>query len=325
MGGKALGYEARRITPDELFQINQHVCSTYSDFTPKLIPSYRSKQDHGDVDFVLVGNYGGVRDAVMSRSQPASTYDNKPTLSWDHDGVQIDFTVCSTSTMQQAQVDYMAWNDLGNFIGRVARSIDFKYGHEGLKYVVRLSDHTVTELDVSHDIGLVLEFLGYNSAVWRMGFDTKEEIFAYASSTPLFNPLYFSLEEQAHQDRVRNAKRAMYRDMLEYIQQHGMKPRPKLTPGERHQHLVRAETFFGVDIQGQIDALRESYALHERRKQKLNGQLVREWTGLEGRMLGATLTQYKQELLETFPTALDDWSTDAVRQHFMKWFNQCNG
>ena len=242
------------------------------------------------MDFVLLSNYDDIRDAVHERLNPPAEYDNNPVLSFDYNGVQIDFSATQTPAQQQAQLYYMAWNDLGNFIGRVARSINFKYGQDGLTYPIRVSDHYSVDLHVSADMPRVLEFLGYDANRWAEGFDTREDIFEYAMSTPYFNALYFSLDFQTHQDRVRNKKRKMYQGMMEYLEQKNVKEKPKLTKDQRDAHLTRASEFFGVDLWNQVDQVFINYNRKEALKTKYNGDLVREWTNLSGKELGSVVS-----------------------------------
>lgn len=324
MGGKALGYEARRIDTQELNQIATHLADLFYQFDPRLVQSYSEKVDHGDIDMVLMGDYGDVRDAVDYALDTPTQYDNKPVLSFDYTGVQIDFTVCSTPQLQLAQLQYFAWNDLGNFIGRVARSMNFKYGHEGLKYIVRLSEHAVIELHISSDMPKVLEFLGYDVNRWYAGFKTKEEIFEYAASTPYFNSLYFSLEFQAHQDRVRNKKRKMYNSMLQYISDNYIEEKPKLTQEERDVHLERAAQFFGVDVVEEIKELKDKYARKEQLKTKFNGELVREWSGLNGPELGKAIIEFKRSVVKlggTFEDFVEQTSPGDIEAFFRVWLN----
>lgn len=325
MGGKALGYESRRVTTKEVLDITSFMKDTFAEFNPKLVEFFRQKEDHGDVDFVLLGDYGAIRDAVHQRLNPPAEYDNKPVLSFDYNGVQIDFTATRTSEQQQAQLYYMAWNDLGNFIGRVARSINFKYGQDGLTYPLRISDHWSMDIPVSDDMPRVLEFLGYDSKRWEEGFDTREDIFEYAMQTPLFNALYFSLDFQTHQDRVRNKKRKMYQGMMEYLAQKGVQEKPKLTQEERDEHIIRASEHFNIDLRRMIQEQKELYVTREILKTKYNGDLVREWTGLAGKELGTVVSGYKSHVgSEAWEGYLTEQDADQIRSDFLTWYSSCS-
>lgn len=323
MGGNALGYPARRIDTAEMDKIVSEMRILAAEYNPIPVQAYRMKPDHGDVDFVLLApNYGVIRDHVLTVINPRSHYDNNPVLSFDYTGVQIDFTVARTPEDQQSLVNYMAWNDLGNFIGRTARTINFKYGHDGLRYVVRLADHYTREILVSQDIGDILTFLMYDADEWRAGFDTAEDIFRYAASSPLFNAAYFMPENRAHRDRTRDAKRSMYRGMVEYIEAEGIQVYDKLTQDERDDHIDRADAQFGSNIRGQIAQMQAEYAKAAEIKAKLNGTLVHEWTGLVGKQLGATLTVFRAFLENEYTASyLETATAEDVERVFKVWYS----
>lgn len=314
MGGSALGYVSRRITTPELHELVAEIKASLPQMVLVLVKSYASKADHGDIDLVALGPIDQIVARVNEALAPESCYANGPYYSIDYKGVQVDFISAPTVPKLKAMVDYLAWNDLGNLVGRVARSLGFKYGHKGLLYVLRLSDHRTDELLVSDDTDKVFEFLGYDPAVWRAGFETRDDVFAFAASTPYFNVLYFSLEHQSHQDRVRNKKRKMYQGFLEYINEHGLPTLPKLTDAERYIHLRRAAEFFNTPIITAVQERRAGYEAHAALKDRFNGDLVREWTGLSGKELGAFMSSFKLVKPSPFDEYLASRTPDDIKQ-----------
>jgi hypothetical protein len=323
MGGTALGYQARRITTAERDRIFDEIASDFSHYWMRIVQSYRSKDDHGDIDIVAIGNADEIHRAVEGRYLPSATYKNGHSFSFDYQGVQIDLIVESSAARADMLLDYFAWNDLGNFIGRVARSLNFKYGHMGLVYPLRLSDHKTEEIFISSDIVRILDFLGYDPTLWLRGFDTKEDVFEYAASSKFFNAQYFALEAQAHADRIRNKKRKMYQGFLEYIEAKNIQPLPKLTDEERHVHLMRAEALFKTNIRDEIARRQEEYAAMAVLKQKFTGELAREWTGLEGKVLGELVNAFRREVCDE--EFLKATTADQVQAAFMDFYSTWSG
>lgn len=326
MGGKALGFEARRISSVKLAQIHADISARFPGCDVMSIPYYRNKPDHGDVDLVVTAqNYGIVRDAVMLAFNNPVHYDNNPILSFAYeDDIQVDLIVCRNHAEAQMYVNYFAWNDLGNFFGRVARSLGFKYGHDGLTYVLRLSDHHTEIINVTSDMRIILPFLGYDYETWRRGFAEKEDVFAYAASSKAFNAQYFSLEDQAHQDRVRNKKRAMYQAMLEYIETNNILPKPKFDTDQRdlmvmHMDLI-LRAYGSPTLSSQIEQRRVLYDQSVAAKERFNGNLVREWTGLDGKELGAVVTKFKTY----YGACLQTNTADQIKQDFISWHLSSN-
>jgi hypothetical protein len=277
---------------------------TFPEFNLEAVKAYKQKPDFGDIDLVVTIDPSlDQRQLIRDRLQPSDEYNNGPFFSVEYKGVQVDFIFMHESEATSA-LQYFHWNDLGNFIGRVARSLNFKYGHDGLSYDKHFSDHYKISVTVSRDIQKILEFLGYDYEAWDIGFDTKEDIFEYAMNTPYFNATYFSLEEQAHNDRVRNRKRKMYQSMLEHIQAKGVEGKPKLSQEEREAHFQRAITFFNNGFEKKVEEEKAKYDLSVKVKELFNGDIVSKLTGMFGKHSGLTgkeLGQFIQKIKSSEP------------------------
>lgn len=292
MGGNAIK-SAERLTKEKFLQTTKELKELFPELTMEVVRFYRQKEDFGDIDIVVLKNKQiDVKKLVKDRINPKEIYDNNMFFSFAYKNAQIDFIFMSEENYQCA-LDYFAWNDLGNFIGRISRSLNFKYGHDGLFYTLRLDDHYKNDICVSKDTKKILEFLGYDANVWEAGFDTIDEIFEFALNTPFFNSTYFELEEQAHNDRVRNRKRKMYQKFLAYINAKGIVAKPKLTSEERLFHYERAIEFFGDTFhKTALEEIRK-YDENVLFKSYFNGDVVNKLTNLEGKELGKFMADIK--------------------------------
>lgn len=285
MGGNAIK-NARRIYKTEYEDILAEIYEKLPTFKLEPVKAFRSKNDFGDIDIVVeIDDTIDQRELIRNTLHIDTEYNNGPFFSVDYKGVQIDFIFMNKDNYHTA-LNYFHWNDLGNFIGRTARSLNFKYGHDGLSYDKHYSDHYKISVHVSNDTKKILTFLGYDYNTWAKGFDTKEEIFEYAASSKYFNATYFSLEEQAHNDRVRNRKRKMYQLMLEYINQNAIVGKPKLTQEERLIHYNRAKEIFGDTFDLEVKEAEKKYNISLEVKKLFNGDIISQITGLTGKELG---------------------------------------
>lgn len=292
MGGNAIK-SAQRIDKVKFDQYWEELKALFPEPVMQRTKSYRQKEDFGDIDVVVQTDPNiNYKKMVKERVGDVETFDNGPFFSFLYKDAQVDFIFHNEKEYKIA-LHYYSWNDVCNFIGRVARTLNFKFGHDGLFYEDHLDDHYKVSIFVSNDIDDILEFLGYDPKRWHEGFDTIEQILEYGASSKYFNPLYFSLEEQNNIDRVRNKKRKMYQHMLKYIADHNLQAKPKLTDEEKETHVKRAILRFGPAWHIELGVAKFNYQRHLEFRTYFNGDIVKELTGLDGKELGKFMQQIK--------------------------------
>lgn len=292
MGGNAIK-AAQRVDKTTFDQYWNELAKLFPELTMQRTLCYREKADFGDIDVVVMTDPSlNIKQLVRERINPLEEYDNGPFYSFLYKTAQVDFIFHSPEDYEIA-LHYYSYNDVCNFIGRVARSLNFKFGHDGLWYEEHLDDHYKLSVFVSRDIEKILKFLGYSYEKWLQGFDTIQDILEYGASSRYFNALYFSLEEQNNVDRVRNKKRQMYQKMLAYITANNLQPKPKLNAEEKVYHAQRAVEYFKNNFLEEIEYKRAEYRKHLQFKTMFNGDIVRDITGFEGKELGAFMQQVK--------------------------------
>lgn len=289
MGGNALkSVNLRRLDAEEYFGLVSYLLPIVQKTVPEstLIRAYRKKESFGDMDILCQADESSLLDIAES-FKPTEIVENGCTVSFDVDRFQIDLIGVSSWCFQVAS-DYFAYNDLGNLMGRIAHTAGFKYGHTGLIYPVREGANIVDELELSVHPPYIFRFLGYDYIRFAAGFDTLEEIFQYAISSPFFDPAAYQPENQNHRARTRDRKRDSYQKFLAYID--GLDPYP-LEPERVHPiSQLRILDFFPALayreklILGNIDRHREA-------KARLLNILVP--LGYKERELGAILDAYR--------------------------------
>ncbi len=311
MGGKALkNTQTTRLSRTDFERVSSTVSAVLRERFPgsrvEVIPAYRSKADFGDLD-VLVSSEGvqaaGGGEALQDLARTAffatELFKNGNVLSFDFrahaeqtdPGFQVDVITMPEASFEFA-LRYFSFNDLGNLIGRTAHKQGCSFGHDGLWFYFRDGDYKFRELLLTRDFDLALRFLGYDPARFHQGFEVLPDLFEYVAGSAFFNRDIFLLENRNYQSRVRDRKRKTYTEFLKWCEdQPGLPAFPY--PEDKQKWLPRLfEWFpaFQLDyLQAEKDLVRQREA-----KERFNGELVANWTGLQDKELGAVMKRVRE-------------------------------
>lgn len=321
MGGNALSFETKRLSKDDYDDVyDELITALQKYFGPILVArvdSYRDKADFGDLDMLILCESNlrkkEISEFIRTKLDPKEIVLNGGVFSFDVNDFQVDFILAPDIETFHFAKCYFAWNDLGNFIGRTAHRLGFKYGHDGLKYVVRDIDdlsYVISEVFLTKDHDEALEFLGFDSRKHTAGFDTPEEIFEYATSSPYFSPASFMLSNRNHIARVRDRKRKMYNACVEYYKEKfGVDENTPVEPLDKAAHLVRAFDKF-PSFYADYTAVMSKHIKNKAYKAVFNGNTVGAIFSLEGKELGAKMKALREFFeahnLQEFVTSLSD-------------------
>lgn len=301
MGGRALKKtETKRISRSEFDEFSKALIYDIEKRYDRAITPlfYRNKETFGDIDIIVdlgFENKSLIREFIEETFKPNEIFHNDSAWSFDYKMAQVDL-IFVDSEDYDSNYHYLAYNDLGNFIGRLAQSIGFKYGQEGLWYNHYSDDNTKTKIIVSKDYANIFEFLGLEYSVWLEGFDTLEEIFAYVTTSWLFNPEMFQLNQLNKINRERNLKRASYMSFLDYIKDKKANPRYNREEvknvKENVIEIIKTE-FPEANITLHLAEINYEKAKKDLAHAKFNGNLIKEKYGLEGKELGEAIIRFK--------------------------------
>lgn len=151
---------------------------------------------------------------------------------------QVDYIQVSPCEYDFA-VNYYAYNDLGNLLGRIASAFGYKFGYNGLSVkqyfnakgepvkvsqvkseVEEGNDNSSSikkEKVVISDFNEALKFLGYSPKEYAKGFRNVEEITRFVARGKYFHQDYFLMENRNHTQRARDQKRPTYNEALQYF------------------------------------------------------------------------------------------------------------
>lgn len=316
MGGNALTVPVRRMNKDEFQLAQSHIETVLKDqlgLNSFGIPAFRQKETFGDIDIIVerdrqIGEDGISRffqdDLIALAQQHFNARDFAPNtnmLSFDYrlsetdsEGFQIDL-IQTPSEFIKTSIAYYSYNDLGNFIGRIAHKMGTKFGHEGLLYLYRDGDYLFRTLRISQDNDAILACLGYDADRYNQAFETLNDIFDFAASSQYFNKDLFLLENRNHRARTRDRKRANYNAFLTFAEQNHL-PQFDYSPYEDKSlwlpHLFQHFPRF----QQEFEETKRDFDERQNFKKLFNGKMLGPALGLQGKELGAFMGDFKQHL-----------------------------
>ena len=125
MGGRALkSVQTRRYERAEFDEISVELMDMLKpDFKRVAMPLfYKNKQSFGDADILLSmqGFDGNMRRYIEETFNPNEIFHNGNCWSFDYKELQVDLITVAAEDFD-TNLMYLSYNDLGNFIGRIAQ------------------------------------------------------------------------------------------------------------------------------------------------------------------------------------------------------------
>jgi hypothetical protein len=318
MGGQAFGDLTRRYDRDEYEKFSNrvlsHLHSLFPDVTVLEIPFYFEKQTFGDMDILVesdnLPNNWVEKLISFYKLKEGSYQKNSNVFSFVYRQFQIDLIVTSSKYIRSSYY-YFAYNDLGNLIGRISHKMGLKIGHKGLSIILRdpeNDNHQLGEIELTQDFFKGLEIIGLDGKRYNNGFDNLEQIFEYVASSHYFDPEIYLLHNRNHAAKIRDRKRKTYSEFLDWCASSGATANYKWPEvSDRGGYNIREPWFTDVicahfpEAKQKVDAIIAQYEMDKKFKEKFNGKIVMELTGLQGKELGEFMKYAKERLLITFP------------------------
>jgi len=334
MGGLALKGEntvTRRYERKEFDIISVELLSTLEkDFKRVAMPLfYKDKESFGDADILvsMEDNKLNIRDYITETFAPNEIFHNGNCWSFDYKQLQVDLITVSAEDFD-SNYNYLSYNDLGNYIGKIAHGFGIKYGQEGLVYDHYFKGSKIGRVVISKDYNKIYEFLGLSYDRWKEGFNTLEEIFKFISESPYFNWEYLQLENNNRINRERDVKRKSYMSFLDYIDNNCKDSEHQYQyDKDKSVYVDKAAEFFPEsNIITEIRRMEyeESKALYI--KSKFNGGEVMRRFGLEGKDLGDALNGFKKIMdglvpNESYEDYIINTPSENIYEDFQNYIN----
>lgn len=307
MGGNALKIaKTRRYDRAEFDVISVELMDTLKkSFARVAMPLfYKNKPSFGDAD-IMVSTEGlnfGLREYIVETFAPIEIHHNGNCWSFDYKELQVDLITIAPEHFD-SNYNYLSYNDLGNYIGKIAHGFGFKYGQEGLVYDHYFKGSNIGRVLVSKDYDKIYEFLGLDYNRWREGFNELEDIFTFIGESKFFNWEYLQLENNNRINRERDAKRKSYQSFLSWIDENVKDDNHRFPfSKDKAEYVDAANKFFpeaGLELE--IRRLEYEHCRNLYIKGKFNGGDVMRKYGLKGKELGDAMSGFKNIIGKIFP------------------------
>lgn len=292
-----------RLSAKFLDAANQTLASFGSTSKAGIVPSWREKTEHGDIDMVLPeDSLGGKYNHFIKRLAAELGVEglhhkqNGNMLNCAYmDGdkcIQVDLIFVKDAAFDFA-LSYLSWNDVSTILLRVASKMGVAVGINGLSLTAKKGAHKVGRVILTRSYEEMCGYLGLNYQRWKMGFNNLEEIYEFFAEWQGFSAKVFCLEKMNNVDRKSVQKRVGYMQFLEWIDTHPEKEK-------RYDWHKRYQTQFEQIWQAFPAAKAEFEAIFieiDKKKEcneKFNGNVVSELTGLKFKELGDFMTNFKR-------------------------------
>ena len=285
-----------------------------NDFSRVTMPLfYKNKKSFGDAD-ILVSMEGFNRDMrkyITDKFSPNEIFHNGNCWSFDYKELQIDLITVSAEDFDTNN-NYLNFNDLGNFIGRIAQGFGLKYGQQGLWYEHYFKGSNIARIPISKNYEDIFRFLGLSYERYLEGFDELEDIFEYIATCKFFNWKRFQIKELNKINRDRNLKRKSYMSFLEWMDQNVADDEHlyQFDKTQEEYNKMIAEAFPYANLELEIRRVEYEYCKSLFIKSKFNGGMVMREYGLEGKTLGEAMIGFKSFVENNSRKSYDDFIID---------------
>ena len=327
MGGRALKNTiTRRYERAEFDTISVELMDMLRpDFKRVVMPLfYKNKPSFGDADIILSmeGFNGNMRNYITDKFNPNEIFHNGNCWSFDYKELQIDLITVSAEDFDTNKM-YLSYNDLGNFIGRIAQGFGLKYGQEGLWYEHYFKGSNIARIPISKNYQDIFRFLGLSYERYLEGFDELEDIFEYIATCRFFNWKMFQLNQMNKINRDRNVKRKSYMTFLEWMDANVADENHEyqFDKTQEEYNKMIAEAFPYANLELEIRKIEYEYCKSLYIKAKFNGGDVMRRYGLEGKELGDALSGFKDIIGKIFKDeTYEDYIIENTVEHIYSDF-----
>jgi hypothetical protein len=307
IGGKALKNTfTRRYERQEFEDISSEIISILAkDFKKVGMPLfYHKKETFGDVDIVVSMEdcNHNIRDYIEAHFQPNEIFKNGNCWSFDYKELQIDFITTSGEHFD-SYLNYLNYNDLGNFIGKIAMGFGCRYGQEGLWLEHYFKGTNLGKIMLSKDTKKIFEFLDLSYNKYVQGFEDIEELFVFISNSRYFNWEKVQLENNNKVNRDRDKKRNTYQLFLKWIDANVRDDAHNYqTEKDKTVYYDMIANYFPeAQIVTEIRRLEYEYCKDLYIKSKFNGGEVMRRFGIDGKILGDKINLFRKINGSIFP------------------------
>lgn len=323
MSGTALkNTHTSRIPKAEFVALTQQVIEQLKKDFPsrriEVMKHYEAKSDFGNLSIIMESgesdNPSDIASYLERKFQSREIVKNDSQYSFEYKMFQVDLHLVAPDKFQ-VFADYHSYNGVGILLGYLADEMGVTLGHTGLLYKHRIGEEPAGTIMLANNWPSILKILGLDYAVWQKGFHTLEDMFTFIASGKFFMPeLYRTMEWKDIPAEIRLTIRLA---MAKWVEENY--PETNVYHPEAFvwmRYLEEAVPGFALQMEQQAEAHAQRKAREAAIREKFNGHLVSNWTGLTGRELG----RFMEKLNSEFGTreALANWAFDTSPEEIQK-------
>lgn len=282
MGGKALGFDTVRLLKSDFLSIQDEVVTILKQRFDTVLPTvwYNTKESFGDLDLIVgrpvpedILQWLTITFNSKKVVYNGESLDNAVAISFDYKDFQIDLIFVHPDNLQIAHF-YYSYNDLNNYVGRVAAQFGMKFGFNGLYYETAEED-----ILISKDAAKIYTFLGFNYEMYKEGFETLEDTFSYVIFSKYFNSNIYQYENLNNINRSRNAKRPNYQKFLDFLVANNING--GYTYPDRETAIQMIDAFFNVNLAWKLNMQQVLKLRQEKIKETFNSKIIKDFIQIE--------------------------------------------
>jgi len=291
---------------------------------------YDTKSDFGDLDILLDNsvinnkkiNVISFKDRIQSElSLPICKFNNG-ILTTLYKGFQVDYFPVDKSKLN-ITANYMDYN-IGNFIGKITRRFNLKYGMDGLYYVYRGDDnHYKREKFISNDTKKIFELFDLDYNTWKNGFDSNLDSYKLVIKSKYFSTYTYLSPKQGTKKRAKD--RPEFNNFITWLKDNSIERSFEFTSNEAKYDLINYH-FPNINL---IEYIKESDDIYKQKKlikSKFNGNIVMNLIpNLNGKYLGkfmSNFTEYIENNYGDFNNYISNTTQEVINNKIVKFYGK---
>lgn len=289
--------------------------------------SIKDKKDFGDVDInisrsIITPNWGVYRESIVKdlNLNKGSYKFVSNVLSVLYDNFQVDFFARQAKHFESAY-NFQSYNCLGNLIGKTVKRLEMKFSEEGLFFVYRRDNgkdnHYKSQLLLSRDMNKICDFLGLDYAHWVEGF-TYQEMFYWFTKNKFFVVDPFL--------KISDTDRFTMQEFKNFCLRNDLKTKNSIALLHYDEKItelnILLQKFFNINLLEFINKEKEKERENKIIKEKFNGKIIINATGLRGKPLGQFISCFKNQFENEseFKKFIIDSDVDTVYKKIVSTF-----
>lgn len=333
MGGNLLT-KGKRLERDKYLilenEIKTYLNNKITKYKYKIPRYYQDKPDFGDMDIIISNEFFinkkineiSFENILKNDLDLSICKFNSGILTTLYKGFQVDYFPIYKSKLEMCS-NFMDYN-IGNFIGKIARRFNLKYGMKGLYYIYRGDDnHYKRELFISNNIKDIFTLLDLDYKKWKQGFKNNIESYNWIIDSKYFSTFTYLTPKPGTKKRIK--QRPEFENFTKWLNNNNIN-REFTFPSDNVKFDVIKDHFPQIDIEDFVKTSNELYVKKQNIKNKFNGNIIMNLIpNLKGKNLGRFMKYFENHINEyygNFDNFILISSQEIINNEIIKFHNK---